>query len=196
MPNMEPDSIARPSTPFGAGSFCFVINQGEIVQDLILETDFGVYVLDSPEPEAPDYPIWTSWALIRRKQTLSGKDFVYVPQQNLQAAIELWQKVRNNDHIILRKEDVRPLWVKVEELDDDQIRENWQNERQNFSQVPWDAQFMVNWAIGYVNIFGQKYTNDSPVSEADRLFKFRNEEVALTGIELAKLIDINTIFHF
>jgi hypothetical protein len=55
---------------------------------------------------------------------------------------------------------------------------------------------MVNWAIGYVNIFGQKYTNDSPVSEADRLFKFRNEEVALTGIELAKLIDINTIFHF
>lgn len=186
----------RSSTPFGPGAFSFVILRGDIVQELVLETDFGVFFLNKSEPDAPEFPIWTFWDLAKRDSNLSGKEFVYIPKRNMAGAINLWQTVRDDDLIDLRKEHLLPLWQDPEPDESSQSRDLWQSSALYYSQLPWDAKFIIDWAVEYVSIFGQKIDNDTNESRADLLFRFTSGQIALTKSEVISMVADNTVWQF
>jgi len=190
------ERLTRSSTPFGPGSLAFVIAPGDLVLELVLETDLGLFYLSKSEPEAPDFPIWLLWDFGKYNQNLSGHSFVYVARNNFNAALELYQKTRDHDLIILRKEHVLPFWSDETEDNDDELREGWKQDIQFYSRTPFEVRYLVDWAIEYVNRFGKKYVNGSEVSEAENLFRFRNGELALSRSDLQELITVNTVWQF
>lgn len=174
--------FARTGTPFGPGSFSFVIAPGEIVMYFVLETDFGLFYLDESDAKSPEFPIWRLWDSGRKGVNLSGWEFVYIPRRNLKAALDIYQKTRNHPLISLAKEHVLPLWT--DELDhEEDLHENWRLRPLTYSDLPSDARYLVDWVIDYAKIFG---TSMSTAMES--LLRLQNNEFKISSAELLELI--------
>lgn len=183
------EKVTQSSTPFEPGSACFVISREGFVEDLLLQTNFGLFYIKGSDPKHPTFPLWDFWNLRESPDSLNGREFVLISWQNLNDAIEFWLTTQSGGKVQLPKKSVSGFWEKNNfDDEDDHKRELWLSNSKKLSKLPKDAKYLVLWLRDYCNKFGDSFNYEKYRGEMFRLINVADDILDIDQRELAFMV--------
>lgn len=155
------------STPFEPGSFSFIVDENKFVKDLIIETDIGVFFLDSPIPELPHFPLWSFLDLQEIREIKSHRYSVLIAHKYVEEAVYLYLDSLKTGEKISRDAVLR-FWqdYEVDEIPESE-RLIWHTRSRKISELPFEIQYLGKWAQSFMDKFAKENVHiDSWVSKS------------------------------